>query len=59
MIEIILERSNQLVIQLNWLASVPTPLIGRTCINRHSVQAGHSMLSPENPVWPELTVYTL
>ena len=53
MIEII--RSNQLVIQLNSLASVPTPL-GRTCINRRSVQTGHSTLSSGNPVWPELTV---
>ena len=43
MIEIILARSNQLVIQLNSLASVPTPL-GRTCINRRSVQNGHSTL---------------
>ena len=58
MIEIILERSNQLVIQLNSLASVPTPL-GRTCINRRSVQTGHSTLSPGNPVWPELTVYII
>ena len=57
MIEIILERSNQLVIQLNSLASVPTPL-GRTCINRRSIQTGHSTLSPGNPVWPELTVFT-
>ena len=56
MIEIILARSNQLVIQLNSLASVPTPL-GRTCINRRSVQNGHSTLSPGNPEWPELTVY--
>ena len=56
MIEIILARSNQLVIQLNSLASVPTPL-GRTCINRRSVQNGHSTLSPGNPVWPEFTVY--
>ena len=55
MIEIILARSNQLVIQLNSLASVPTPL-GRTCINRRSVQNGHSTLSPGNPEWPELTV---
>ena len=56
MIESILARSNQLVIQLNSLASVPTPL-GRTCINRRSVQNGHSTLSPGNPEWPELTVY--
>ena len=56
MIEIILARSNQLAIQLNSLASVPTPL-GRTCINRRSVQNGHSTLSPGNPEWPELTVY--
>ena len=58
MIEIILARSNQLVIQLNSLASVPTPL-GRTCINRRSVQNGHSTLSPGNPEWPELTVHAL
>ena len=55
MIEIIVARSNQLVIQLNSLASVPTPL-GRTCVNRRSVQNGHSTLSPGNPEWPELTV---
>ena len=53
--EIILARSNQLVIQLNSLALVQTPL-GRTCINRRSVQNGHSTLSPGNPEWPELTV---
>ena len=55
-IMIIVARSNQLVIQLNSLASVPTPL-GRTCVNRRSVQNGHSTLSPGNPEWPELTVY--
>ena len=55
MIGIIVARSNQLVIQLNSLASVPTPL-GRTCVNRRSVQNGHSTLSPGNPEWPELTV---
>ena len=55
MIEIIVARSNQLVILLNSLASVPTPL-GRTCVNRRSVQNGHSTLSPGNPEWPELTV---
>ena len=56
MIEIIVARSNQLVIQLNSLASVPTPF-GRTCVNRRSVQNGHSTLSPGNPEWPELTVH--
>ena len=58
MIEIIVALSNQLVIQLNSLASVPTPL-GRTCVNRRSVQNGHSTLSPGNPEWPELTVHVV
>ena len=56
MIEIILDRSNQLVIQLNSLAPVPTSL-DRTCINRRSVQTGHSTVSPGNPVWTEFTVH--
>ena len=57
MIEIILERSNQLVIQLNSLASVPTPL-GRTCINRpFYVVPRKSGLARIHCIWVLLYIY--